>query len=123
MERLKGSSNPLWEYFQKIEQNYLNNIYEYGLIKKDKNTIVYIEYYNKVEINRLEFENSSYDWQILSACNEEVQTLQGLYSACSQGITTIQIVDILKALKGENLIYYNNDYSEIISILNTNIIK
>lgn len=123
LERLKGSSNPLWEYFQKIEQNYLNNIYEYGLIKKDKNTIVYIEYYNKVEINRLEFENSSYDWQILSACNKEVQTLQGLYSACSQGITTIQIVDILKALKGENLIYYNNDYSEIISILNTNIIK
>ena len=110
-------NNVLWDYFCTIEKHYTDNRYAYTLIKKGGTTIEYKEIYNNNEINRIEFEQNSNEWNILLYCNDKPKSLDEMVQFFS--LPTNDIIDILTSLRNESLIYYNDKYTEIISIINT----
>ncbi|MCD7914712.1 MAG: hypothetical protein LUG96_05260 [Tannerellaceae bacterium] len=120
LEAFKCYEHPLWYEFQRIESYYLKSKYEYKLILIDNKSVRYKEYYNERMINELEFETHSIEWKILDEANNKVVSLQNLTNLF--GKPQEEIIDILNELKKERLIYINKDYTEIVSIINTNIL-
>lgn len=127
LEAFNCKYNKLWDEFVKIETHYLRNRYEYEFIKKDVYTILYLEYYNGAVINRLEFDQNTLEWEILCYCNDKVRSmeeiLEYLNSKTKGQFCMEAIINILKELKNERIIYYSIDYSEIVTIVNTNLIN
>lgn len=121
IELIKKEYNILWDYFANLEKHYIQNSYEYNLIRKNKYTINYIEYYNGEEINKIEFNQDSIEWKILQLCNSEVKSISNLQKVFEHTSDKNDLIEILNALKEESLIYYNKDYSEIITIIHTHI--
>ena len=121
IELIKKGYNILWDYFANLEKHYIQNSYEYYLIRKNKYTINYIEYYNGEEINKIEFNQDSIEWKILQFCNSEVKSISNLQKVFEHTSDKNDLIKILNALKEESLIYYNKDYSEIITIVHTHI--
>lgn len=79
--------------------------------------ILFRERYNGLIINEIEFKQSSYEWLILTKCNKRINSLQEL---CRELVlNTEQLVEYIENLNNEGLIYYNKDYSEIVSIVDT----
>jgi len=109
----------LWAYFNKMEKHYINSKYNYQLIN-NKDIIHYREYLENELINELAFEDTLH-WDILKSCNHSVISLNEL----SLILKTSYSNDILLAiytLKNEGLLYYNEDFSEIVTIINTDIV-
>jgi len=126
-ERIKGDYDILWSYFFKIEEYYLNNLFEYEIIQKNSSEIIYKEYHRGQIINILEFSENTIDWIVLQKCNNMVISFGELYKQCqsmfSVNITENELKETLNILKEERLIYTTTDYSEIISIINVDLIK
>lgn len=118
-------SNLLWSNFSSIENYYVNNSFEYKLIKS-KEIILYREYINGIIINELEFDLASLDWYILEQTNKAILSYSTLLSTIKNyfdnTILDIEVINTIEDLKNEGLIYSSDDYAEILSIINTNII-
>lgn len=108
----------LWDFFQKIEAYYLNNLFEYS-IQQLGNTIFYREYCNKEEINVLQFEANSLHWQVLCACNERAQSIDDLNLGLNIDIDIL--CKVINELSDERILYSSTDKQEIVSVINTNI--
>lgn len=123
VELVNNRINPLWTLFQQVEEHYLNNNYTYQLLKKGK-SIIYNERLNNVIINTFEFEMESLDWFILLKANDSVITINDLQiqieKEFKENILNIELLNVLEELKSIRLIYATNDYSEIVTIINTN---
>jgi radical SAM domain protein len=126
-ERVKGDYNILWNSFFKVEEYYLNNIFEYEIIRKNSSEIIYKEYHKGQTINILEFFVNSMDWFVLLECNNSVISFDDLYVRSQKkfdlNITETEFKEILNILKVEKLIYITPDYSEIVSVINTDLVK
>lgn len=112
----KPTYSSKWNIFSKIEKHYINNAYTYSFIKINE-YIYFRERYNGLILNEIEFKQSSYEWLILTNCNKRINSLQEL---CEElDLNSEQLVEYIENLKNEGLIYCNRDYSEIVSILDT----
>lgn len=121
IELLKSKYNRLWDSFFQKEAFYLNNDYKYTLIKKNTKEINYTEYKNSEVINQIIFHINDLKWSILTTCNEKVVSLKEI----SRKIEISDMDALIKAineLKDQKLLYESREYTEIISIINTNII-
>ncbi|MDR2057511.1 MAG: radical SAM protein [Dysgonamonadaceae bacterium] len=115
--------NNMWTYFELIEKHYLDNEYKYILIQ-DEGRIFYRELYNGKKIKEIEFDKPIY-WEILKICNYEVVSLQEIIKMLNKRnfiIEEAELIPIILELKSEYFLYTNYDYSEILSIINTDII-
>ena len=123
VELVNNKINPLWTLFQQVEEHYLNNDYTYQLLKKER-SIIYNERLNNAIINTLEFDIDSLDWFILLKANESVITINDLQSKIEkeykEEILNIELINVLEELKSIRLIYSTDNYSEIVSIIDTN---
>ena len=117
---LRNTTNPLWEDLKKHEKYYLDNSYYYQIIKKDTSNVLYREFFNSLLINELEFDTSSLDWKVLCHSNHKVSSKQEIIE--SYTANSAEIENIIKELSDEYLLYTNNDLSEIISLINTDLI-
>ena len=127
-ERIKGNYNILWDYFFKIEEYYLNNPFRYEIIKKNSSEIIYKEYHKGEVINILEFIQNSMDWFILKQCNHSIRSINELFLLYKSEYSNIplkenELKETLNILRSEKLIYATTNFSEIISIINTDLIK
>lgn len=117
-------TNYLWDNFKQVEAYFTQNRFEYKLFRKTDDSILYKELLNGTLIS--EFELSSMDWLILETANERVITIEFLLDAIKNSIKKefmdIEIINILENLKSERLIYISNDYKEILSIINTQLV-
>jgi len=116
----KDVTNPLWKDFEKQETHYLDNSYYYQIIKKDSSSLIYKEFYNSLLVNQLEIEILSLHWKILCHCNHKVSSKQEMIELFDAD--SIEIENIIKELFDEYLVYANNDFSEIVSLINTDLI-
>lgn len=114
----RSEQNLLWNFFQKIEDYYLNNVFEYSIQKLD-GIILYKEYCNKEEINTLQFEADSLHWQVLCTCNESVKSISDLESNMDTNMDSLY--KIINELSEEGILYASSDMQEIVSVINTNI--
>lgn len=117
--------NPLWNTFIQTESYYLNNGFAYQLITH-KSSVLFKEYFNGTSINELEFESDSLEWYILKAGNEKVisytELLECVRKDIDQNVIEVGIINSIEELKSEGLLYATDDYKEIVSIINTNIL-
>lgn len=117
---IKRDHHSLWDLFHKVEEHYLNNMYAYKLFA-NRNTIYYRELYNGLIVNELEFNKEETHWQVLDMCNKAVLSLKLI--ADRLGITIDETKDAVNQLQSEALLYHSDDYSEIVSIINTDLIN
>lgn len=117
--------NPIWTNFKQVEEFYLNNSFTYELISLES-SIIYKEYFNSTSVNELEFDLNSLDWYILSKANIKVISFEELNSWIKVDFTTefmdIEIINMIEDLKSEGLIYISDDYSEMVSLINTTLL-
>lgn len=118
--------NPIWNNFVNVEGYYLSNYFNYELISYES-SVIYREYFNGTSINELEFELNSLDWYILLQTNNRVisysELLKGVRANFDMNIMDLEIMNLVEDLKNEGLIYVAEDCSEIVSIINTEILS
>lgn len=112
---IRSEQNMLWDFFQKIESYYLDNLFEYSIQQLD-DKIFYREYCNKEEINVLQFEETSLHWQILCICNEKVASISDLNCL---GINTDEVSQAIDELVEEGILYASIDKQEMVGVINT----
>ena len=117
---LKKTKNPLWKNFEDIEKYYLDNSYCYQIIEKKINTYLYQEYYNSTLIKQLELEKDALYWKILQLCNHKVVSKQEIMNEFNDNLQEVE--NTIRELFDEYLIYANDDFSEVISLINTDLI-
>lgn len=66
-------------------------------------------------------EKDSLYWKVLSLCNREVISKQDIIEYLNYGSHVVE--DTIKELFDDFLIYANEDLSEIVSLINTNLIN
>lgn len=116
----KETTNPLWRDFRETEQYYLNNSYWYQIIEKDADTFFYQEFCNSTLVKQLELEKDSMYWKILCLCNRQVVSKQEIMECLND--FSQEIEDTIRELFDEYLLYTNDDLSEVVSLINTDII-
>ena len=117
---LKANRNDHWSVFEKIEQFYIKNKHSYKLFAT-KNHIKYIEYRSFKELFCKTFERNSIEFKILYNANSNVVSID--YLSKKLEINNIQkIIPAIHELNQLGLVYHNDDYSEILTIINTDLI-
>ena len=116
----KETINPLWIDFNEVEKYYLDNSYYYQIIEKDLKTYLYQEYYNSNLIKQLELEREDLYWQVLCLCNHKVVSKQEIMKYLNS--SSQEVENSIRELFDEYLIYVNDDLSEIVSLINTDLI-
>ena len=108
-----------WMSFNKIEDHFSNSNYNYQIIN-NKNIIHYREYLDNVLINELAFD-SPLHWTILKSCNHSVISLEEL-SLILQSSSLNDLLLAIHSLKCEGLLYHSEDFSELVTPINTDIV-
>ena len=117
-EYTRTDHNILWDRFQGVEYHYTKHNYTYDFFE-NQNVVEYVEYYDGLEINRLEFEKNSLEWAVLSYANNEVLSVESLLENCKTGydVNRDMIIECIDALCTERLIFHNSDYSENVAVV------
>lgn len=117
-------SNPLWDDFKQAESYFIQNRFEYKIYRKANHTILYKELFNNNVIN--EFELDEMDWFILESANRQVIGIEFLLKEIKDKIKKefmeIEIINTLENLRFEKLLYLSDDYNEIVSVINTELV-
>ena len=117
-------SNPLWDDFKQAESYFIQNRFEYKIYRKANHTILYKELFNNNVIN--EFELDEMDWFILESANRQVICIEFLLKEIKDKIKKefmeIEIINTLENLRFEKLLYLSDDYNEIVSVINTELV-
>lgn len=117
-------TNPLWDDFKRAESYFKQNRFEYKMYRKANHTILYKELFNNNVIN--EFELDEMDWFILESANRQVIGIEFLLKEIKDKIKKefmdIEIINTLENLRFEKLLYLSEDYNEIVSVINTELV-
>ena len=115
--------NEWWEIFDKLEFHYRKNKYSYKLTAANKH-INFREFMNYKEANSINFLYNFLDFYIFTATNDPIslEKLCGcLHTKYCININKEDVINILDNYFKKGLIYHNNNYTEIVSIVNFNI--
>lgn len=118
----KNEYNSLWDSFSQVEMFYRTSLFEYSIIRSGK-SYLYTELCNKEVV--LEFSLDEIDLLILSISNEVVVNFDTIYSVLIKSGYSIVKEDLKEKiidLKEAHLLYSTLIFSEIVSIINPNII-
>ncbi len=106
-----------WKFFYQVEEHFINSKYDYKIINH-LGINHYREYFNNELIIELVFDDPIY-WEILKSCNHHVSSLTELCTVLSS--TKNNIVSTVKSLKSKGLLYHSEDFSEIVTPIDTDI--
>jgi radical SAM superfamily enzyme YgiQ (UPF0313 family) len=114
----------IWNSFQQVEYFFITNSYEYELIAKNENVVIYRERLNGHIINELEFEKNSADWFILEKANDSVVSFDDIQKSLRENFKRefliTEVFNIIDELLGAHLMYASDDMSEILTIIDIN---
>jgi radical SAM superfamily enzyme YgiQ (UPF0313 family) len=112
--------NEWWEVFDKLEIHYRKNRYSYKLTVENKH-IKFREFINFKEVNTTDFLCNSLDFHIFVATNDPIslkKLCDCLHTKYCININKEDVINVLDSYFKKGLIYHNNDYTEIVSIIN-----
>ena len=115
-------NSTLWYQFMTIEQFYRKNKFTCEVVKEEQG-LVFKEYFNNQLIKNLSLMNPLY-YDILKETDSCIVSLGDLYykfSAEYPDLTENKLKELLNVLKSNYIIYCNDDYSSIISVINQGI--
>lgn len=107
-----------WNNLVEIEKYYKENRFTYNVQINNK-VLYYTEYCNNEEIINLAFHESEY-LAVLRATQNQVLTFNNLIHEVSKTISNFseeKCIEVLSHLKQEHLIYCDNNYSNVISLI------
>lgn len=122
LDWIKLDYNKLWDTFEKVEKHYINNKYDYSLYK-NKQCIYYREWYNHVLLKEFEFDTRKIHWFILVHCNKKIVGIDELIAQGNPSEDKNQYLTAINELQDEGLIYHNDDYSEIVTVIDTSLVN
>ncbi|MDO9152219.1 MAG: radical SAM protein [Paludibacter sp.] len=108
-----------WYDFRTIENFYKKNEFSYHL-KFENTQLIYIEYFNKKEIKKIIF-NNTIEYEILLQTENQILSFKKLFQNLLiqyPDLTEDDLKENLVKLKRNYLIYFDTQFSSIISILN-----
>jgi len=111
-----------WEKLIEIEEYYKNNKFGYK-IQENNGRVYYTEYINDTEIENIVFGELEYG-SILNILEEKVSSFTDVYSAMQKiypKISERRVQEILSHLKEAYLVYFNNEFSNIVSVIGLNV--
>lgn len=113
---VKPTFNPIWDEIEEKEWDYIRHPYYYMIEDLNEGNIVYHEYQNdkQIAVSRL----SDLDWQILRAAQDKVSDFATLQNLCV-GYDEDALAKSLGKLKDLGILYFFEDYRNIVTIINT----
>lgn len=116
--------NRLWDVFESVEEYYLKNRYTYSLMQND-GIVYYREFYNSHLVKELEFERmSSVHWYVLEQCNhkvcsiDELRSLARIQTLCKEE----SLENAIDELSSEGLLFCNDDRTQLVTVINTDLL-
>jgi radical SAM superfamily enzyme YgiQ (UPF0313 family) len=109
----------LWFDFVTIESFYRKNKFTYEIIENDS-SFTYKEFLNKKEIKTVGFNNPVY-YDILAEADQQIASLENMLLKLSvryQDLTSGKLIEYLAELRFYYLLYYDDKFSGIISLIN-----
>lgn len=118
----KVTKNDMWLDFEKTDKYYCNNKHTYSL-KKIGSNVIFKEYKNNKEDYSIEMDFNSIEYQTLLLSNDQVISIDFLTEKLNTDIlSTNNIKTVLDVMFDKGLIFYNKDYSEVVSVINTDLL-
>ena len=119
-EKNVASNKKEWDKLKEIEDYYSTNRFNYTILENN-GVFYYTEYCNDVEIENIVFGEPEYGY-VLKAIEHKVCTFTGLFDEMKKvyiRLTKQRLKEILTNLKQAYLIYFNAEFSNIVSIIET----
>ena len=110
----------LWKNFFEMIDYYKKAHFSYKIFSID-NLKVYEEFRNRIKISSLVFDNDE-QWEILLIANDRLCSFNEMHEQLISkfaNITQSKLKKMLKELKSHYLIYYDEDYNRIVSVIDT----
>ena len=107
-----------WDKLIEIEKYYKDNKFSYK-VQENNGFLYFTEYFNDEEIENIVFGEPEYSI-VLKATQKQVLTFEDLYSEVTNAaihISKERLIEVLSHLKHAQIIYCNNDFSNIVSLL------
>jgi len=107
-----------WEKLIEIEKYYKSNSFRYK-VQENKGIWYYTEYCNDEEIANIVFSEAEYPF-VLQASEQKVCTFDELFAEVKSvfpRLTEKKLKEILTHLKNDYLIYFNTEFSNIVSVI------
>ena len=107
-----------WDKLQEIENYYKENCFTYKT-QEHNGVVYYTEYCNDEEIENIVFDGPEYGL-VLKATQNQVTSFANLQlhvNASLPHISKERLVEVLSHLKQAHILYYNEEYSNIVSLV------
>lgn len=107
-----------WDKLIEIEKYYKDNRFSYK-VQEDNGNLYFTEYCNDEEIENIIFSEPEYA-AVLKAAQQQVLTFESLYHEVVKTIKPLsknRLIEVLSHLKQSHIIYCNNDFSNVMSLL------
>jgi radical SAM superfamily enzyme YgiQ (UPF0313 family) len=112
--------NYLWALFSKINDFYYDHTYSYSISRRDR-CVIYREFFDSEPVTELALNDLEY--RILQLTNSMIMNLSDLIEnlGLENDAETVErsVCRALDRLKEKHLLYFNNTYQSIISIIDT----
>jgi radical SAM superfamily enzyme YgiQ (UPF0313 family) len=107
-----------WEKLEEIEKYYKDNCFSYKLQENNGN-LYFTEYCNDEEIENIVFGEPEYA-AVIKATQQQVLTFEYLFKEVTKTVKHLskdRLIEVLTHLKQSHIIYCNNDFSNVMSLL------
>jgi radical SAM superfamily enzyme YgiQ (UPF0313 family) len=121
--KAKLPNKKLWDKFFKILESYYNIPFSYKIFRHE-NLVIYEEFNNNVKVVSLVFDQPE-QWEILVIANNRVISFQEMFETIQLKFRKISLKSLKKTmneLKSKYLLYCNDNYDNIVSIIDTDMI-
>ncbi|MGC3977424.1 MAG: hypothetical protein QM751_03860 [Paludibacteraceae bacterium] len=122
---LFSEKKEFWDTYTETHKHYIQNVYSYKLVKNNS-IIFYREYINNELLKEIEFEIESLELFVFISTNEQILSFPELFDAYHKEkdgiILELELISVIEELKRERLIYASDDFTEILSLIDINII-
>jgi len=111
-----------WLWFENVNQYYEQADYYYRIISQS-HIHYYYEYLNGRQIARIIFDEPGY-WDVLVLANEKIMSFADIFNRVQEAhphISEKRLREIVVDLKSSHLLYANQEYSRIVSVIDTNL--
>lgn len=123
-KRNKPLNRKLWDKFFTTLDSYYKTNFTYKIFRYN-DVVLYEEFNERVKVSSIVFDEYE-QWEILTIANNEICSFDELYKKLIkkyQGLTKAKLKSLMKQLRTRHLLYYNNNFDNIISIIDTELIN
>lgn len=113
---VKPTFNPIWDEIEEKEWDYIRHPHEYEIAQTNNGSLEYREYRDSELIVSLPL--SDFDWKILESAQEHIVSYEDLQNSFPDADES-SIAFSLQKLKEMGILYYFDDFRNIITVINT----